>query len=332
MRKTTGILFAIFMIFLFLEIVVGFPIHLESAPEPVVSEADKAKDTGKNSDKKPEDANKTETQQKMQGIHLVESQKGNRDWELFAESAENSQGKGAWQLKNVRVLFYNNEAVDFTVTGQTGTLNADNKDMKIAGHVITKSANGYVFESEAVAYLAAERLIQSPEAIKMVGPPDDKGKGLILTGGRMQAHVDESKISIQKDVVATKLLNSGKKLIIKSQIAEFSGKNRTANFLEDVSIDVGSLKMQGPEAHFAYKLGADILQSVFVKGGVKVSDVDKYATSDSVEFDPGQNQFLFKGRPRVVQNNDEITGDQIVFIDGGKKVKVENIKGKVDQK
>jgi LPS export ABC transporter protein LptC len=329
MRKTTGILFAIFMIFLFLEILVGFPIHLENAPEPTpLAEGEKSKDPKKSDS----DANKTETQQKALGVHLVESQKGNQDWELFAESAENSQGKGAWQLKNVKVLFYNNETVDFTVTGERGTLNSDTKDMKIAGHVITKSANGYTFESESVSYIAAQRLIQSLDPIKMIGPPDDKGKGLVLTGGKMQAQVDESKITIQKDVAASKQLSNGKKFIIKSQIAEFSGKNRTAKFLEDVSIDVGSLKMQGPEAYFEYRSGADILQSIVVKGGVKVSDVDKYATSDSVKFDPEQNQFIFNGRPRVVQNNDEITGDQIVFIDGGKKVKVENIKGKVDQK
>ncbi len=328
MRKVTGILFALFMVFLFLEIVVGFPIHLEHASEATFA------DTESKTKVKPEasQAGKTETQQKMQGVHLVESQKGNRDWELIAESAENSQAKGAWNLKNVKVLFYNKEAVDFTVTGDQGTLNSDNKDMKISGHVITKTANGYTFESNSVAYLAAQRMINSPEAIKMIGPADDKGKGLVLTGGQMQALVDESKITIHKDVLATKDLKEGKKLKIKSQIAEFSGKNRSANFVEDVSIDVGTLKMQGPEAHFDYKTGADILKAIVVKGGVKVSDTDKYATSDSVKFDPEQNQFIFNGRPRVVHNNDEITGDQIVFIEGGKKVKVENIKGKVDQK
>jgi lipopolysaccharide export system protein LptA len=90
--------------------------------------------------------------------------------------------------------------------------------------------------------------------------------------------------------------------------------------------------MEGPEASFEYGSGIDILQSVQVKGGVKVSDLDKYATSDSVQFDPEQNKFTFKGRPRVVQNNDEITGDQIVFIDGGKKVKVEKSRVQVEKK
>lgn len=332
MRKLTGILFAIFMVFLFLEILVGFPIHLEHEPEPVETKPAQAATDGKaggNSQKPPEKG--TETQQKMQGVHLVESRKGNRDWELFSESAESNQGKGAWKLQNVRVLFYNNDKVDFTVTGKSGTIDSESKNMKIEGDVVTKSSNGYTFQSNSVAYLAAQRVIYSPDEIRMMGPPDDKGKGLILTGERMEAHVEESLMVIKEKVVATKTLSDGKKFQIRAGSAEFSGKSRLAHFSNDVAIDVGAMKMQGPEANFEYRSGADILQSVVVKGGVKVSDVDKYATSDTVNFDPEQNKFTFNGRPRVVQNNDEITGDQIVFIDGGKKVKVEKIKARVEK-
>jgi LPS export ABC transporter protein LptC/lipopolysaccharide transport protein LptA len=327
MRKLTGILFAIFMVFLFLEILVGFPISLEheSAPEASTATSDKKEPTTTGST--------VETQQKMQGVHLVESRKGARDWELFSEAAENTQGAGAWKLDKVRVLFYNNDRVDFVVTGDKGRIEYQgSKNMKIEGNVITKSANGYTFQSNSVFYNSANRVIQSPDQIKMMGPPDEKGKGLSLTGKQMEARVDDSFIRISNDVVATKQLNEGKQFQIKSKIAEFSGKNRMARFVENVSIDVGSMKMEGPEANFEYRPGADILQSVLVKGGVKVSDVDKYATSDTVKFDPEQNKFTFNGRPRVVQNNDEITGEQIVFIDGGKKVKVEKIRAKMEKK
>jgi lipopolysaccharide transport protein LptA len=148
----------------------------------------------------------------------------------------------------------------------------------------------------------------------------------------MEALVDESLMRIKDQVVAMKQVGEGKEFQIKSNSAEFSGKDRTARFSGNVSIDVGSMKMEGPEANFIYRPGADILQSVLVKGGVKVSDLDKYATSDTVKFDPEQNKFTFNGRPRVVQNNDEITGEQIVFVDGGKKVKVEKIRAKMEKK
>lgn len=331
MKKVSGILFAIFMIFLFLEILFGFPIALEHEPfDPTVYNVKEESDDTKK-DSKPDEKPATETAQKIQSLHLVESKSGSRDWELFAETAENTQAKGSWELQNVRVLFYNNDQVDFVVTGKRGTIDDQSKNMQIQGDVVTKSSNGYTFQSELVSYLSAQRIIRSPDAIKMQGPDDDKGKGLVLSGVGMEAKVDTSTMEIQNKVVATRQLNDGKRFQIKSKSAEFSGRNRSARFVEDVSIDVGSVKMQGPEAQFDYRPGVDVLQSVTVKGGVKVSDVDKFATSDTVKFDPEQNKFIFNGRPRVVQNNDEITGEQIVFIDGGKKVKVEKIRAKVEK-
>jgi LPS export ABC transporter protein LptC/lipopolysaccharide transport protein LptA len=338
MRQWAGILFLVFMAFLFLEILVGFPIHLETDSGPIenlrtqkeTEEIQQSALTGKprKGDKpKPKDTPQDKmTEQKLQGVHFVESQKGSRDWEMFAQSAENKQSQGAWQLANVRVLFYNKEKVDFTVTGDHGWIDPTSRNMKIEGHVVTKSTNGYVFESETVIYQATERLIISPDQIKMNGPADDKGQSLILTGKQMRATVDSSQIQIQKNVVATKQLKDGKKFAIQSDSANFSGNDRAAFFKGNVSIEIGPIKMQGPEASFEYRQGVDLLQSVKMQGGVKVSDIDKFATSENVQYDPEQNKFTFNGHPRVVQNSDEITGDQIVFMNGGKKVRVEKLK------
>jgi lipopolysaccharide export system protein LptA len=49
--------------------------------------------------------------------------------------------------------------------------------------------------------------------------------------------------------------------------------------------------------------------------------VDVYFKDDKV---------VFNGAPRVVQNGDELVGDQIVFLEGGKKVQVSNAKAQID--
>lgn len=337
MSKLKQILFALFIGFLFIEIVFIFPAQLESgipaaspAPPPLESAKDKKK-KDENKDTKSADALKTSTLQKMEGVHLVESKSGARDWELFSETAESTKGDGSWVLQNVKVMFYNAEKVDFIVTGKSGSIDAQSKNMNITGDVVTTSANGYTFFSQSIQYNSAKRIISSPQALRMTGPPDGKTKGLTLQGNSMETWVEEKLMRIQNKVVAEKMLADGKQFVIKSNEAEFSGQNRLARFIGEVSIDVGTLKLEGPEANFEYRPGVDLLQSVTVKGGVKVSDLDKFATSDSVKFDPEQNKFTFNGRPRVVQNNDEITGDQIIFIDGGKKVRVEKVKARVEQ-
>ena len=75
-----------------------------------------------------------------------------------------------------------------------------------------------------------------------------------------------------------------------------------------------------------------MLSSVAVKGGVKVSDADKFATSESVNLDLLANKYVFKGSPKIIQNNDELTGEEIVFLEGGKKVKIEKVRAKMENK
>lgn len=304
---------------LFLEILIGFPIHLEnpSIDDKITPKQDLTQETG--------------AEQKMKGIHLVESRSGDRDWELFAQAAEGFQGQGKWELKNVRVLFYSQDAVQFTVTGESGTIDTKTRDIQVKGDVKIISVNGYRFQTEVVNYLAANRLLKSPEKIKMLGPSDGLGKAIELNGGNMETQVDQSVMKIGDNVQAEKALENGKNFVIKSKGAEFLGNSYSARFFDQVSIELDSMKMEGPEANFQYDKGKDFLQSILVKGGVKVSDIDKYATSEQVRFEPLENKFILRGHPRVVQNNDEIQGDQIVFIDGGKKVKVENIRAKMEQ-
>jgi LPS export ABC transporter protein LptC len=310
--------FVLLVVVLFFEILVGFPVHLESEPvENKIAQQNLVGATG--------------AEQKMEGVHLVESRSGTRDWELFAEAAEGYQGTGTWELKNVKVLFYNLENVEFTVTGARGSIDTKSKDMNISGNVQTLSSNGYRFQTPKVNYQASVRILKSPEKIKMTGPPDSAGKVISLQGDSMETQVDQSRMTIKDNVSAQKALPNGREFLIKSKGAEFSGQSNQARFFDQVSIEVDTMRMEGPEANFQYDKGTDFLSSILVKGGVKVSDMDKYATSESVKFDPLKNQFVLNGRPRVVQNNDEITGDQIVFIDGGKRVKVENIRARMEK-
>lgn len=319
MRKWTTIAFAMLLLALVVQIIFGFPLNIETQPE---------EETLKLTSPKKDN----QAEQHMEGVHLVESESGNRDWELFASSAEGFEGKGYWQLKNVKVQFYSDEELEFTVTGETGLINSKTKDMEFKGNVYTRSKNGYQFQSESVFYNSKTRIISSPNDIKMMGPSDQKEKGMTLTGNKMMTNVNDSKMKIESNVKAFKQLKNGKKFEITSHSAEFSSKDNSAKFIENVKIQVDSMQMEGPEAQFQYKSGSDFLQSILLKGGVKVSDYDKFATSESVFFDPDQDQFVFKGKPRVVQNNDEIIGDQIIFYEGGKKVRVEKIRGNVEKK
>lgn len=333
MGKYKNIIFLILLGALFVEILIIFPARLEHEDEAEVrARVEKQEKEQMLAEKQGSPAPSSLAEQKMGGVHLVESQSGTRDWELFAESAEGSQGEGTWRLKKVRVFFYNKEKVEFTVTGDQGAIDSKSKDLSVLGNVVTRSENGYIFQTPSIFYSSINRRIVSPQSVQMQGPRDSTGAGLFLKGASMKVLVDESKMIIERSVTAQKPMKEGKTFDIAADGAEFSGRNREARFLGAVRMTYDNMRLEGPEASFLYGSGVDILRSVLIKGGVKVSDVDKFATSESVSLDLLANKYTFKGRPKVIQNNDELAGEEIIFLEGGKKVKVERVRAKVENK
>ncbi len=264
---------------------------------------------------------------KFTSVHYVESFKGQRDWELYAKSAEGALGQGVWKLDEIKVLYYNKDNVDFTVVGRRGGVDGATKDMDIEGDVTTLSANGYRFSTPIVSYRAKERTIVSPESVLMVGPQDEDGEGLILRGKTMIVSVDQNTMIIKQNVFAEKGMRDGK-IVIKSDAAEFSGSDKTARFVGNVEMKYNDYVLAGPEAQLNYGQKENFLGMVSFKGGVQVRDKDKSATSEKVNMDLKNGFLSLEGRPRVTQGEDEISGDRILFLDQGKKIKVENAAGK----
>lgn len=329
-------LFVILLVALFIEVLIIFPNRLEhtvdKAPIELTSDdKDKDKDEDKLKDKEAEKSKVVSPSQKAKGIHLVESQQGSRDWELFSESAEGDQS-ASWELKNVKVLFYNKEKLGFTVTGDRGSIDGKSKDLHIRGNVVTKSENGYVFKTSSIFYSSKKRQILSPEKVNMQGPKDEMGDGFVIDGVNMTVLVDDSRMMINQSVRGSKKFKDGKEFFIISDKADFSGQSRQAKFAGNVEVKYANLRMQGPAAVFQYKGKTDLINYIQMQGGVRVSDVDKVATAETVNLDLFKNIFTFRGKPKVIQDNDELSGEEIIFLDGGKKVKVEKVRAKLEKK
>ncbi|MBX2988795.1 MAG: LPS export ABC transporter periplasmic protein LptC [Bdellovibrionaceae bacterium] len=322
MQKFRNIIFIALLGLLFAEVLIVFPAHVgrqKDASAPATP-SDEAEMTAPGA-----------TEQKMRGVHLVESQKGSRDWELFAQAAEGNQGKGTWNLQNMRVLFYNRDKVEFTVTGQDGSIDMKTKDMRVRGDVVTTSANGYTFRTQEVEYSSQNRKIISPSAVLMTGPKDRDGEGMKVRGRRMIVDVESSRMTIPESVTAEKAISRGRFVKLASQAVEFSGRNKTARFSGNVVMEYDRMKVEGPEASFLSAGSDNFLSNVQFSGGIKVSDLDKFATSENLNLDLLANRFVFTGKPKVYQNNDELSGEQIIFLDGGKKVKVEGVRARVEK-
>jgi len=271
-------------------------------------------------------------EQAMRGVHLVETREGAREWELWADEALAFKDKDLWELRQVKVVLFADNGVEFTVTGKTGEIDSASKNLRVSGEVITRSSNGYVFKTETVSYQSSSRRITSPSRVQMEGPRDQQGSRLSLVGEGLNADMATALISIERSVRAERDVSLGRHVVIHSEGAEFSGRGRLARFLGNVVMDMEQMRITGPEAEFEYGPDGDTVKSIGVKGGVKVSDAEKWATAQNLKVHLEDDKYVFRGSPRVVQDNDELRGEEIIFLDGGRRVLVQRARAKVDEK
>ncbi len=269
--------------------------------------------------------------QTMKGIHVVETKNEKKEWELWAEKAVSPKGIGDLTLDRAKSVFFGEDDVEFEVTGDRGSVTPETKNMQIIGNVVTKSSNGYVFLTDAMEYQSDIRHLSTPSRVSVRGPREPEGGRLKIDGLGMDADLVQAEMRIRSDVRAEKTLvgTRARRIYIKAGEAILSAKNRTLNFEDNVTVDIEGVRVTGPNAKFIYAKTGGQVEAIELTGGIRVSDFDKWATSERVRIDLKKNQFVFNGKPRVVQDEDELFGDEIVFLDGGKKVKVKNARIKV---
>ncbi len=323
MNKRNGIILALLFIIIVVEIIVVAPKELGLKPGEDTSAAAATPLPGGSG-------------QIMRDVHLVEAKAKGKEWELWADRALRPKENEKWVIEKVRVKFFANNGVTYTVTGKTGEVVPNKNDIKIEGDVQTVSSNGYVFNTPSAFYESKTRHLTSPQEVEMIGPKDKDGFQLHLTGAEMNADFGSNEININRNVHAKKRIMVGDKgerlATIQSQRALFSGKTKSAQFFGNVVIDFDTMQLTGPEARFSYDPKSENLDSMQVVGGARVTDTDKFATADAVDLRFKDNRVVFDGSPRVVQNGEELVGDQIVLLDGGRRVQVSNAKAQIDPK
>ncbi|MCX7979343.1 MAG: hypothetical protein N2578_10105, partial [Bdellovibrionaceae bacterium] len=92
----------------------------------------------------------------------------------------------------------------------------------------------------------------------------------------------------------------------------------------------GTALITAPEARLV-PTSHGSLSLIELKGGVMLSDGPRRAMSQTLSLDLAQNQFTFDGQPKVYHGDDEISGERIVFLEGGRKVKIEKIRAKLEK-
>lgn len=310
------VLFILLVVFVFIEIIIMSPSQLEKKNEDFV-EPDKLLVLN------PE-IKKDVVDQKMRGIQLFEKSEGDKGYKLFASEAVGTSDL-KWVLKTVKVQFFTENRSNYSVTGDVGETDGISKDIVIRGNVTTISANGFLFKTDTLRYSAQQKIMTSVDAVTMEGPPDKDGKGFHLTGEKLLVDLAKNKMSILDKILTVKVIND-KNFRLTAVRADFTNQNQEALFSGDVKMNLGTFYVHAPLAHFIYSATTKSLVKILLKNGVAFVEGDRSGTCNELEMDLAENKMTLRGQPKVQQGEDEIRGQEIVFIDGGKKVKINNSK------
>lgn len=311
MTKVRGAVILFMLLFLMLEIIIIAPREIGVSSKPGSALTPNEED---------------QAQQVMRGVHLVEAKPDRKDWELWADEAFTVSDGKKWKLLNVKVRFFGEKQSFYIVTGDTGEVEIETKNVTIAGKVQMQSSNGYRFLTDTMSYNASERTIMTPDEVKMRGG-EKRGEHLTeLTGRGLIASMATNEILIKSHVRSKKELENKEVVFIESETAQFSAAHKFAAYLGDVAIDYKGSRITGPSARFDYDPNLKSVTSLFIEGGARITDFSKWATARQIQMLFQENKFILKGAPRVVQDNDELVGEQITFIDGGKEIVVDRAK------
>lgn len=291
-------------------------IGLDPSEVTFVSDATTSQNEADNSPKELE-------AQTIKNFHIVDTKAQKKELDLWAIEAHKPMGSPEWKMEEVKAQFYSENAT-YTVTGKTGTVDEVKKTMVIEGNVKLTSTNGYIFYTEKLRYNPDTRKIVSDDKVSLEGPPEEKAGRLYLEGVGLAVEMETNLMIMQSKVKGFKTMSDNRVMNISSDRGEFSGKKKSAAFKNNVVIKVDQMLVRGNYAIFQYKEGH--LDTMFMDGGIHMQDQDKSGSSGEAIVYFTEDKYIFRKKPFVTQNDNELIGDEITIFNKGQRVQVKNAK------
>ncbi len=275
------------------------------------------------SQNEPDNSPKELEAQTIKNFHIVDTKAQKKELDLWALEAHKPMGSPEWKMEEVKAQFYSENST-YTVTGKTGAVDEVKKTMVIEGNVKLASTNGYIFYTEKLRYNPEIRKIISDDKVSLEGPPEEKEGRLYLEGIGLVVDMDTNLMTMQSHVKGFKTMSDNRVMNISSERGEFSGKKKSAVFKNNVVIKVDLMRVRGNYAMFQYKEGR--LDTMYMDGGIHMQDQDKSGSAGEAIVYFTEDKYIFRKKPFVTQNDNELIGDEITIFNKGQRVQVKNAK------
>lgn len=267
-------------------------------------------------------------QQVMTGVRLFEKKADKEDWELTAKTAESFASSENWKLHDVGIIFYG-KLINYNVISNEAEVNTASMDIKVLGDIKMKTSNDYEFQTEYLNYISNQRELESPTRTKLITPADKNGSRMRLEADKIAASLDENQALAYGNVYAQKKEKKSD-VVIRSDEATFHMDTHYSQFMNNVKINYHTSLMEGPLASLKFDEVKNTLTELVMSGGAVLKDNNRYASAESMSIQFLKDLFLLTGNPRVIQSGDELIGNEILLLNGGKQIQVKGAKAQIE--
>ncbi len=284
-------------------------------------------DYDKKSNKKTE---KLVVEQSIKGVYLVDSQKDDTNWELWAESGLSSSASSSWRFNEVKVNFYTKDRKIYKVNSEVGLIDLKQKKMIFEGEILIESPNGYYMKAKTLSYNFNEEIIFTNDPVIIDTHKKKVREPLTFAAENMKVQLKDSKIFLKK-IKSTKVIRKNKKIKINSDKATLSGNSHKIEYRDRVKLSGLGLNISSKFMELYVSKRSRQLRSLTAAGRVKVISGNRVGTSGLAKINFKDEVITMLRSPKLKQGQDVLYGEKIIFYNKTKSVSVKKARAKVDK-
>lgn len=133
---------------------------------------------------------------KIDRIHYSGTNEGRLEWEMEATSAKRSKDDDLTYLKSVKLTYYPDKGLSYTMTADDATFREATGDISASGSVVVESKDGYRFTTQSLRYSLKSRELTTDDAVEL------RSGGMDLKGTGFHAELANGRFRLFKNVKA----------------------------------------------------------------------------------------------------------------------------------
>jgi len=140
----------------------------------------------------------------IEKMHVVQNKKGEKTWEMWADSAKMYHKKKLTKLEAIYIRFYPKNGKRMDLRADRGLMETGTRNMNVFGNVLIETFDGFSLRTDRLRFMPETNHIDTDARISV------KGKSYNLTGVGLHGRTDLGRFSLKNKVEAVIHNTSGR--------------------------------------------------------------------------------------------------------------------------